>query len=436
MSFKIEDDRVYHSRVYEAKGLARIQAIKEYVEFLLPYNRIFHAENLLKYEIRSAEPEMRNSEEFSELFLLLGTVLTRQKKYYEARDALESYVQSPELNADQLAEGYWRLGTAYQSIGTPEVIPKALDYFGNVLRNYPDTIYAQISRNNLVALHISENEIEKPGKLEEDKKEMEKAIEFLSLSIEHENVRYVLSHCYDTLAMLEIMEKNFKNAENLLIVAKYLREEEKDGKITNKPTAVYYHLGRVYEHTRDMDAVKRQYEIAISTQEQDWYNKTYVSMAYDAMGIIYLKKGDMEEAEKNFKNALKFDPNNSDVVLHMQYLTHKSSEGDWWNWWTKSKYKKVSLGLLTLSAIVLIGLGLVEGSAEITKTETINETIPSGSKTIQTVTHSLPYYYIIIGIIVFVILMPSIKKVKVGTMEIETQDASSAVVNLPPPTSL
>ena len=438
-------DLELHTRIRKAKGLNKINKIREYVQFLSRFKRYFHAENVLKYEIRSDPEDNRSKKEFAELYFLLGASLMRQDFFYSARDAFQSYVFSlvaheSEFNTivynDKIAEGYWYLAVTYQYIETYSM-KNAIKYYKLSIQSSPDSIHAAISKNNLAVLFMKQSEIDgdlkKILKAEEQVNEAKKILN--KLTKDKKTKDFVLSHCCDTLGMIEMINGHHDVAK------KHLEEAKKYRKDTGtESSAAFFHLGMIYEHKKKYKDAKLEYTKSISTQDKEWFSSKYVSKAYYALGILDLKEKKFDSAERNFKNSLRFDSQNRNAQSHLNLAQEKGDSGeDWWDWWTKTPAKKATLYLLTALAIMIVIVPLMIGIPQETVTlELVKDgngtVIKDSSKTeIKIERKPADYYLVIFGIIVFVILLPNIKKIKAGAIEFETRDVETIPIESTPP---
>lgn len=442
-----EEDRFYkadlimNEAVKGSKKKEKWPCVKAYAHYLISIQRFFHAENVLKFEIRSSDADLRGEKEFAELYFMLGFVLLAQNKFYDAIEAFRSNIDSLIFHKDEIkredgepwfarliTRGIRYTGTAWQLIGTKIALDNAKNEYDKT-KEYKNSYHTAISLNNLVNIYINEFETEKNEKLIIDAKKAIKLAQGILVKNEgtikeqtgEKEWNYYRSVISDTNAMVMIADEDFDGAEAELQSALQLRNDS-----SGLPTAIYFHLGIVPERKGDLSKAKNYYKKAIEPAEdektREKVDRRYASKAYDSLGIIHLKEDDKEKAEKSFKKSLEYDPQNDDAKSHLGFIQNKQTDRkDWLDWWLSNKTKKSVLAFLVIAVITSSAIYLSNNTFSITEEKI--EKIGDNQTKITKVNKDLSDYHLaIFGVIVFIILLPSIKRIKAGVLEVESQE--------------
>lgn len=473
-------DRLHHESVRGIKVIEhkkeKIPCVKAYAHFLLGRKRFFHAENVLKFEIRSDQFCQRGEKEFADLYFLLGLVLMAERLYYYSKEAFLLYLNSLIVHAldmnggsgttsefkyvddvanesdldgflthvesmvehipsdfkEDITMGFRYVGSALDGIGNKIELNKAKKYLEATYVVSPDSSHTALAYNDLADIYINEYHHEKGETLIEAKRKVTKAEEIMKKNekkLKEEgrmlDYNYYLSMIYDTAALVNMSEKNLKRSLGYLTQAYDLRKQH-----PVPPTAILFHRGMIYERKNDLKMAREEYEEAIQTRDKSDVKRRYVAKAYVALGMLEIKEKNLEQAKKNFESALDFDPDNADAAQNLRYLNaRESSQVDWWTWWSKPRAKKAALFALVATAVLVVLIPFIVDNV-------VEEVITHTSKDQEIkITKKNPfadYNFTIVAIIAFIILLPSISKLKAGPLEIESKGMYAKDDSRPP----
>jgi tetratricopeptide (TPR) repeat protein len=192
-------------------------------------------------------------------------------------------------------------------------------------------------------------------------------------------------------------------------------------------------------HKEDFSGARIDFEEALRVCD----DKSRIGNVYNNIGICYFQTGKQyyKEAEASFKEAIKNNSNLGDAYYNIATLHWKENkwnqarsdlesyrgqkhpdiekskaelkdrtEPDWYDWWFSQSRTKRTMGLMLIAVILVpfIGTGIViyqgyqEGFTTITEIFSENAEILIGG------------FIIMIGIVVGILLLPSLRKLKVG----------------------
>jgi tetratricopeptide (TPR) repeat protein len=148
--------------------------------------------------------------------------------------------------------------------------------------------------------------------------------------------------------------------------------------------------------------------------------------AYNSKAIALSYKKDYDNAIKNVKKSLEIKPNLSAAHENLAKLVlsaGKSTES-FWAFWTASWSKRVIAIIIGIFALgITIYYPLYFGS------ETVQNTEQIGNQTKITTTSIKPakipeYYFIVVGLAILLLLVPELRKAKVGPLELDLAEDS------------
>ena len=154
-----------------------------------------------------------------------------------------------------------------------------------------------------------------------------------------------------------------------------------------------------------------------------WFIKDNLNFAeaHNAKASALFNKGNQKEASKEIKRAIEIKPSLSVANENIAKITSSSSEHlqNFWDFWKSSLFKKIvgiTLVVLLLSTVSIITYHIIFNIISVT-----NSTNPMNSQEAQLMDIS-EGYFITLGIILFILLIPEIKKAKMGPMEFELEE--------------
>ena len=227
--------------------------------------------------------------------------LFKEKKYKEAIDAFSSVLETEPDNADV----YNNMGVAYSCEGDFEHAEKS---YVRALELDPELAQAYINlsdlyyksgdlasavgtlqrgsyelRDNLAIAHLLARVYIEDQRWDDAIEELERVLDG---EPENYDAYYDLGHVYFELGDYETAIDNFEN------VIAY--EENQNNEL------LYYALAQAYEANNQIDKAISNYLKAIVVNDK-------FTLAYKKVGILFLARGDYEDAIEYFENYMEFD---------------------------------------------------------------------------------------------------------------------------------
>jgi tetratricopeptide (TPR) repeat protein len=125
--------------------------------------------------------------------------------------------------------------------------------------------------------------------------------------------------------------------------------------------------------------------------------------AYFNLGVLYNADGKKDRAVKLFQTALELDPNFVDAREALKEIKESELRGlrDFVDWWFE-KHSSTSKKFIGYTIILLIGLQLTKAIYDVLRNLEVQQSL-----------------YIVLGITIGILLLPSISKLKFGPVEME-----------------
>src|SRR2546426_4744012 len=162
-------------------------------------------------------------------------------------------------------------------------------------------------------------------------------------------------------------------------------------------------IGLCYFKLGINDEAEKQYLAAIRFDSR-------LVTAYFNLAALYNSEDNLDRAKILLKTCLKLDRNFQNGKAALKSLSN-SGQLDWYEWWFKTSRTKQTLGTVILigifALIALFGYLAYNGS------ENVGLSVP-------------------LGLLVGTLLLPSLKKIKVGSMEVETLPIGSVLTVIEP----
>jgi tetratricopeptide (TPR) repeat protein len=187
-----------------------------------------------------------------------------------------------------------------------------------------------------------------------------------------------------------------------------------------------YHMGNVYMQLK-------KYDEAIECFDDSLKDNLNFAEAHNGKASALFKKGNQKEASKEIKRAIEIKPSLAVANENIAKLTSSGSQNfqNFWDFWKSSIFKKIvgiMLFALLLGTTVSITYHIISNIIlfsispnNSTHTTDIPVTTTNTTKEIELIDIS-EGYFIILAIILFVLLIPEIKKAKMGPIEFELQE--------------
>ena len=205
--------------------------------------------------------------------------LFRERKYKEAIDAFSCVLETEPDNADI----YNNMGVAYSCLGNFE---QAENFYTKAIELDPELAQAYINLsdlyyNNLAIAHLLARVYIEDQRWEDAIVELERVLDG---EPENYDAYYDLGHVYFELGDYEAAISNFEN------VIEYKDNNE----------LLYYALAQAYEGNNEIDKAISNYLKAIAVNDK-------FILAYKKVGILFLARGDYEDAIEYFEDYMNFD---------------------------------------------------------------------------------------------------------------------------------
>ncbi len=261
--------------------------------------------------------------------------------------------------------------------------------------------------NNFALLDVIESKIfENKGKLQDAKEHIEKSYKIKSDNPETlDNYGVVYYHLKDYDKALEFFN----------------RAKEKD----NKSAIIMYHIGRT-------NVKKENYIEALSCFDKSLDIEPKFAEAYNGLAFVYNKLKDFNKAIKYARKALEIKPELEVADYNLGKLASSDlikKHGDFWEFWTSSPFKKLIVLVILLLTFVFVSLYAIHifGFFNLNEVTTTNTTTANKIVNTTILTNSgrdVPEtYFIIIGVLLFILLLPEIRKAKMGPVEFELDES-------------
>jgi tetratricopeptide (TPR) repeat protein len=306
-----------------------------------------------------------------------------------------------------------------------EKYQQAIDYYNKVLKI--DKSHTQVLNNKGIALAHLAN-------LTDDEEYFEGAKDCYDEAIGIDN-KFV--HAINNKSMLYVMKGRYKKANEFIqqsidiqenvdvdtidkkgIILFHLKKYDKSLSWFKKATEnnpenkiSKYHMGNVYMRLK-------KYDEAIECFDDSLKDNLDFAEAHNAKASALFNKGNQKEASKEIKRAIEIKPSLAVANENIAKITSSGSQQfqNFWDFWKSSLFKKlvgITLFVLILSTAVSITYYIINNLLFKNGIDTTKETqlmdISEG-------------YLIMLGIILFILLIPEIKKAKMGPMEFELQE--------------
>ena len=202
--------------------------------------------------------------------------LFRERKYKEAIDAFSCVLETEPDNADI----YNNMGVAYSCLGNFE---QAENFYTKAIELDPELAQAYINelQDNLAIAHLLARVYIEDQRWEDAIVELERVLDG---EPENYDAYYDLGHVYFELGDYEAAISNFEN------VIEYKDNNE----------LLYYALAQAYEGNNEIDKAISNYLKAIAVNDK-------FILAYKKVGILFLARGDYEDAIEYFEDYMNFD---------------------------------------------------------------------------------------------------------------------------------
>jgi tetratricopeptide (TPR) repeat protein len=249
-------------------------------------------------------------------------------------------------------------------------------------------------------------------------------------------------HAYNNKAMLYVSRHNFVKADEL--IDESLKIDEKNQDTMDKKGIILFHLKKYdealswFERAREKNPENKvsryhmgnvymqlkKYDEAIECFDDSLKDNLNFAEAHNGKASALFNKGNQKEASKEVKRAIEIKPSLAVANENIAKLTSFGGQHfqNFWDFWKSSIFKKivgVTLFVLILSTAVSITYHII--ITIYSSPNSFSSTTTDNTKETQLMDIS-EGYLITLGIILFILLIPEIKKAKMGPMEFELQE--------------
>lgn len=245
----------------------------------------------------------------------------------------------------------------------------------------------------------------------------------------------------------EIDKKNPETVDNHGVFQYHLGEYEqafeyfkRANEIDPKSKIIWYHIGRAQTKLK-------KYKHALISFDKALELDLRFAEAHNGKAIVYYQLKKYDEAANEAKKALEINPDLAvadENLGKLALLTHTRVHESFWEFWQSSKYKKIIAIAIAVAITVSIYLytyhiyfGNDESIVEVYNGTVSPETIINSTKTINDEPSDIPEaFLIVIALMLFIILLPEIRKAKLGPVEVELKEEDVHLIrdkpSLPP----
>jgi tetratricopeptide (TPR) repeat protein len=336
-----------------------------------------------------------------------GRILANSSNYQEA---INYYNKAIEITKGNHRESWNNKGIAIANLAK---LTDEQKYFSEAERCYDkakkiDNAFVN-ALNNKAMLYVNTHNFVKAEEIIDE-----------SLKISEENKEENV----DTMDKKGIILLHLEQYDEALSWFKKATKKNPENKISR------YHMGNVYMKLK-------KYDEAIECFDDSLKDNLNFAEAHNGKASALFNKGNQKEAAKEVKRAIEIKPSLAVANENIAKLTSSGSQNfqNFWDFWKSSIFKKIvgiMLFALLLGTTVSITYHIVSNIIlfSISSNNPTNTTdIPvNTTNTITNTTNETELidisegYFITLAIILFILLIPEIKKAKMGPMEFELQE--------------
>lgn len=292
------------------------------------------------------------------------------------------------IGGDQLPQAFKNKGNALSLLSRYH---EAIDNYGRALDLFEDYPAAYINKGN--AFYGL-------GKYNEALRCYSKALDKL------QSGSYKEIYNQDKLIIVSYLNRGQCNY-NLKQIARAFKDFDNidDGKITDRFKAIKYNnIGLCYYIQDSYSEAIDNFKKAIKFDDRFPYSYYNIAIVYNVlnkklMALKFLRR--CTKVDENFKEA-------SGAIKNFE----KSSTSDWYNWWFGSGFGKKLLGIIIIISVFMLVIQI--GYLSLTSYSL------SDSRIVGTATMT--------GFLFILLILPNIRNIKIGSIELETLPVAPAVV--------
>ncbi|HET7391480.1 MAG TPA: tetratricopeptide repeat protein, partial [Nitrososphaeraceae archaeon] len=393
-------------------------------DFAYPlYNKGYLLSKLEKYDeaIECIDKALKISPNFPHAWYTKGYVLNSLKRYGEAITYFDRAIEIFYTDIKKIEDpNYLNLAYAYNNKGyallSLERYKEALEFFDKAINIYETLKRKQYNKGTAIDLELAYAYNNKGYALNSLEK-YDEAIKCYDKSVS----------IYETIECLDKHIEEIKRLGKDISYlkrgqAKYMRDDYRSAlddfrKINEDNRNLFGEkhnsVGLCYHKQQKIKKAEEEY---IEATESN--SKSIEATAYYNLGVLYNSENRKDKAQKMFENCLKVDPSFSKAKEAINKF-EGSDQIEWYNWWFGHVKGKKALGMLLIASILtpIIMAGFISYHVYFVShhisglTSFINHNISV----------LLTGIISMMGISIAILLLPSLTKIKVGSVvELET----------------
>ena len=201
------------------------------------------------------------------------------------------------------------------------------------------------------------------------------------------------------------------------------------------------------------------YEEAESEFREAIKNDTKSLESYYNLGVLYHSQGKTDRSKALFNACLGIDRNYTKAKDALKQIEGANQLSDWYHWWFKSDKGKKTLGATLIAAIILtfsvtIFMSIFDSNGQLFNMTnlsnlishiagkmglTVNSLKFQSTEESDKETSHIPNTITLIALIILmliILLLPSLKTIKMGTMELTTAPITTNMIEIKPSTPM
>lgn len=267
-----------------------------------------------------------------------------------------------------------------------------------------------ISYNNYALLYINEgNLFDDEGKFQDAKSHIE-----ISYGVDSKNA--------ETLDTYGVLYYHLEEYEKALEFFNKANEQDNISKI------IWYHIGRAQTKLK-------KYKQALSSFDKSLDADPKFAAAHNGKAIVYYQLKKYNEAADEARKALAINPSLSVVEENLgklASLAYNKVTESFWEFWTSSNFKKlISLAVgLAISIFIFLYTYSIYFGNDVTTVEIkgMNGTVTNSTTTTNQPSEIPETFFGVIALMLFIILLPEIRKAKLGPVEFELKEEDIHII--------